>query len=124
MNKMIPTEIIHADENGDAVIGKNVEVGGTTKLNGGLKPIHDYVFIHTDSDVYRLIVLFEKYDEINEAYCGFGFIEHEGDIIYPGFFDYSILNGAITHFHGVFESKVFDFNGSSITESQISTTNI
>lgn len=124
MNKMIPSELIHTDKNGDAVIGKNLEVDGSTKLNGGLEPIHDYVFIHTDSDVYRLIVLFEKYDSINETYCGFGFIEHEGNAIYPGVFDYSILNGAITYLHGVFESKVFDFNGSSITESEISTSPI
>ena len=28
MNKMIPSEVIHTDENGDAVIGKNLEVKG------------------------------------------------------------------------------------------------
>lgn len=39
MNKMIPSELIHADENGNAVIGKNLEIDGTTKLNGGINPI-------------------------------------------------------------------------------------
>lgn len=122
MNKMIPSEIIHADENGNAVIGKNVEIDGTTKLSGGIEPIHNYK-IQTGGDIYRLIVLFETYDSLNQAYCSFGFIEKEGDSIYPGFFDYSISNGSITRFYGVFENKVYDFNGSNITESQILTSN-
>ena len=36
---MIPSELIHVDESGNAVIGKNLEADGTTKLNGGLSPI-------------------------------------------------------------------------------------
>ena len=39
MNKMIPSEIIHTDESGNAVIGKNLEVDGTAKLNGGIEPV-------------------------------------------------------------------------------------
>ena len=117
MNKMIPSEIIHADENG------NLEVDGATKLSGGLEPIHNYK-IEANGDIYRLIVLFERYDSLNQTYCSFGFIEIEGDSIYPGFFDYSIANGAITRFYGVFENKVYDFDGSNITQSIISTTSI
>ena len=120
MNIMIPSELIHADESGNAVIGKNLEVDGTTKLNGGIEPIHNYK-IQSDTGVYRLIVLFEKYDSVNGNYCAFGFLEYEGDTIYPGFFDYSIDNGAITHFYGVFESNIFELNGSTITQSAIST---
>lgn len=123
MNKMIPTELIHADENGNAIIGKNLEAKGTTKLSGGLEPVHNYK-IQTGGDIYRLTVLFERYDSLNDAYCAFGFIEKEGDSIYPGFFDYSISNGAITRFYGVFENKVYDFNGSNITESQLLTTSV
>lgn len=56
MKIMIPSELIHADENGDAVIGKNLEVGGTTKLNGGFKPIHTYnEGISTTINVYTEI---------------------------------------------------------------------
>ena len=111
---------VHFDESGNAVIGKNLEIDGATKLNGGLEPIHNYK-IQADGDIYRLIVLFEKYDSLNATYCSFGFIEREGDSIYPGFFDYSISNGAITRFYGVFENHIFDFNGTSVTESAIAT---
>lgn len=38
------SKYVHFDENGNAVIGKNLEVDGTTKLNGGLKPIAEYRF--------------------------------------------------------------------------------
>ena len=120
MNKMIPSEVIHADENGNAVIGKNLEIDGTTKLNGGIEPIHIYR-IQVGLDGYQLTVLFEKYDSNNVGYCAFGFLEHEGDSIYPGVFDYSINNGAITRFHGVFENTIYDFNGTNLTESQIAT---
>lgn len=53
MNKMIPSEVIHADGSGNAVIGKNVEIDGTTKLNGGLNPIHHYNLDESSTlDVY------------------------------------------------------------------------
>ena len=52
MNKMIPSEIINADKNGNAAIGKNLEVDGTTKLNGGLKAIHTYDYAGYTIDVY------------------------------------------------------------------------
>ena len=64
MNKMIPSELIHADENGDAVIGKNLEIDGTTKLSGGLKPIHHYV---TD-DGNTIDVYFETTTSDNNHY--------------------------------------------------------
>ena len=35
MNKMIPSEVINADKNGNAAIGKKLEGDGATKLNGG-----------------------------------------------------------------------------------------
>lgn len=114
------SKYVHFDENGNAVIGKNLEVKGTTKLNGGINPIHNYK-IQTGSGVYTLIVLFEKYDTVNLIYCGFGFLEHEGDSIYPGFFEYNTDNGAINYLHGVFDNYVYDFNGSVMTESQLAT---
>lgn len=123
MKVMISNELIHADENGNAVIGKNLEIKGTTKFNGGLEPIHNYK-IQTASDVYTLIVLFEKYDAVNENYCAFGFLEHEGDSIYPGFFDYSVDKGAITHFYGLFKDSFYELLNGSITQTAISTSSI
>ena len=109
------------DKKGNVRVEKSLEVKGTTKLNGGFEPIHSYE-IQADIVGYRLIVLFEKYDSINETYSAFGFIEHDGDSIYPGVFDYSINNGAITYFYGVFENKVYQLDGGSITESEITVT--
>ena len=43
MNKMIPSEVIHADENGNAVIG-------TAKLKGGLVPVFTDKFELQDSE--------------------------------------------------------------------------
>lgn len=44
---------VHFDENGNAVIGKNLEIDGTAKLSGGLNPIHHYKLDEsTTLDVY------------------------------------------------------------------------
>lgn len=123
MNKMIPSESIHVDKNGNAVIGKNLEINGTTKLNGGIEPIHNYE-IQADISGYSLIVLFEKYDSINQTYCAFGFIKDEGGSLYPGVFDYSVNNGVVTYFNGAFENKIFNLSGGTITVSEISTTTV
>ena len=39
---MIPSESISMDENSNVVIGKNLKIDGTAKMNGGLEPIHHY----------------------------------------------------------------------------------
>ena len=57
MNKMIPSELIHADASGNTVIGKNLEIDGTTKLNGGLTPIHTYPV----SSTQNINIMFETY---------------------------------------------------------------
>lgn len=44
MNKMIPSEVINVDENGDAVIGKNLKVGGKLHLNGEFANVRSYEF--------------------------------------------------------------------------------
>lgn len=58
---------IEIKRNGDVVIGKNLEVEGTTKLNNGFKPIHQYSYQGFSINVY-----FEK-----ETGSGFSFL---GDI--------------------------------------------
>ena len=49
--RMIDSELIEAlgtdikfDGTGNVIVGKNLEVGGTTKLNGGIKPIHTFTW--------------------------------------------------------------------------------
>ena len=70
MNKMIPSELIHADENGNAVMGKNLEIDGTTKLNGGFKPIHTYNFKDDEGNDYTLNILFEISDTEPTGFIG------------------------------------------------------
>ena len=62
--RMIDSELIEAlgtdikfDGNGNVVVGKNLKVGGTTKSNGGLAPIHTYPV----SSVQNINILFETY---------------------------------------------------------------
>lgn len=67
MKIMIPSELIHADANGNAVIGKNLEVVGTTKLNGGLNPIHHYK-LGEDISSSTLDVYFETVNSDDNHY--------------------------------------------------------
>lgn len=67
--RMIDSELIEAlgtdikfDGTGNVIVGKNLEVGGTTKLNDGLKPIHTYKWSLTQEDLewdYTLESLYE-----------------------------------------------------------------
>ena len=59
-------------DNGDVTVVRNLEVGGTTKLNGGLEPIHEYKL----GDDYALQVFFEKPDTLtgDNYFIGFGYI--------------------------------------------------
>lgn len=60
---------LEVKSNGDVAIGKNLEVDGTSKFNGGFKPIHTYEFSDQDND-YILEVWFEYVYQGNE----YGFI--------------------------------------------------
>ena len=67
--RMIDSELIEAlgtdirfDGTGNVIVGKSLEVGGTTKLNGGLKPIHRYTWSLTQEGFqwdYTLESLYE-----------------------------------------------------------------
>lgn len=67
--RMIDSELIEAlgtdikfDGTGNVIVGKNLEVGGTTKLNGGLKPIHTFTWSTTQDGMqwdYTLESLYE-----------------------------------------------------------------
>ena len=46
---------VHFDGNGNAVIGKNLEIDGTTKLNGGLNYIHKFEFSDNTESIWILI---------------------------------------------------------------------
>lgn len=106
MNKMIPSELIHADENGNAVIGKNLEIDGTTKLSGGLTPIHTYKL----DGVTTLYVYFEhmQYGD----FIGYGWIMNTGTSR-PCIFHYSLQDGKVTRFRGLSDDIIYEYNSNS-----------
>ena len=69
MKRMIDSELIEAlgtdikfDETGNVIVGKNLEVNGTTKLSDGIKPIHTYKWSLTQEGMqwdYTLESLYE-----------------------------------------------------------------
>ena len=63
--RMIDSELIEAlgtdikfDGTGNVIISKNLGVNGTTKLGGGLEPIHEYTF-NDDGAICKLGVFLE-----------------------------------------------------------------
>ena len=54
------SKYVHFDENGNAVLGKNLEVDGAIKLSGGFKPIHHYEISGSDGSVNNIDVYFES----------------------------------------------------------------
>ena len=88
MKKMIPSEIIHVDENG------NLEIDGATKLSGGLEPIHEYTF-NDGGDIRKLGVFFETYLSFINSYDFIGYIADSDGAIELCFGQYSIENGQL-----------------------------
>ena len=95
MKKMIPSEIIHVDENG------NLEVDGATKLSGGLKPIHEYTFTD-DGAICKLGIFFEAYLSLVNAYNFVGYILDSDDVINLCFGQYSIVNGQLNNIYALY----------------------
>ena len=92
---MIPSEIIHVDENG------NLEVDGATKLSGGLKPIHEYTFTD-DGAICKLGIFFEAYLSLVNAYNFVGYILDSDDVINLCFGQYSIENGQLKNIYALY----------------------
>ena len=106
MNKMIPSETIHTDGNSNVVIGKNLEIDGTTKLNGGFEPIHTYKL----DGVTTLYVYFEhaQYGE----FIGYGWITNTGTPR-PCIFHYALQDGKVIRFRGLSDDIIYEYNSNS-----------
>ena len=120
MNKMIPSEIIHADENGNAVIGKNLNVNGAIMANSGIKPIHTYDI----ASGTKFEILFETPSP--DGYTsGFGYIYYGGDgALYPGMFTYELTNGNLTSFRGTDGISLYSWDeGGELIMNNITTVN-
>lgn len=75
--RMIDSELIEAlgtdikfDGTGNVIVGKNLAVGGTTKLNGGLKPIHTFTWSLTQ-DEFKWDYTIESLYETMEGAMGY-----------------------------------------------------
>ena len=98
MNKMIPSELIHADENGNAVIGKNLKLDGTTKLIGGLEPVFTDKFeLQNQEGTYSCT--FIDYGEFKDTYIHILYFDFDdGTSQTIGLGTYNVDNNGVTTF--------------------------
>ena len=85
--RMIDSELIEAlgtdirfDENGNVKVGKNLEIGGTTKLLNGLKPIHTYSTPVIDGQSYDIDVYIQKYNDQSDTYGFMGILRYRNPV--------------------------------------------
>ena len=90
-------------------------------IKGGLKPIHTYDV----ADGTRFDVLFEILSP-DGWYSGFGYILNGEDAsIYPGIFNYNVVDGKIVSFSGMDNSSKYSWSeGEGLNINSISTTDI
>ena len=79
MKRMIDNELLTADKNG-ITVGKNLEVGGTTKLLKGLKPIHTYSTPVIDGQSYDIDVYIQKYNDQSDTYGFMGILRYRNPV--------------------------------------------
>ena len=117
--RMIDSELIEAlgtdikfDGTGNVTVGKNLEVGGTTKLNGGLEPIHTYKL----DGVTTLYVYFEhaQYGD----FIGYGWITNIGTSR-PCIFHYALQDGKVIRFRGLSDDIIYEYRDNKIQTSSI-----
>ena len=111
---MIDSELIEAlgtdikfDGTGNVMVGKNLEVGGTTKLNGGLKPIHTYQL----DGITKLYVYFKGTDHdssVPNDFIGYGWIERFGNGR-PCIFYYALQDGNVSVFKGLSNDTIYEY---------------
>ena len=123
--RMIDSELIEAlgtdikfDGTGNVIISKNLEVNGTTKLGGGLKPIHEYNLISGE----KLVILDEKFSVGDDGFVGFGYVDDNMDTIYPALFNYSLENDKVTSFYGVGNGMMLEIIGDQLVISDLAIT--
>lgn len=78
------------DEDGNITARNDLEAEGTTKLNGGLKPIHSYVFSDTNGQNYP----FDVYVEVQTNPNQFSFLgKYSGSLCFG---IYTFENGEVS----------------------------
>lgn len=93
MNKMIPSEIIRADENG------NLEIDGAIKLSGGLDPVFTDKFeLQDNTTTYKCT--FIDYGEIKGTYFHILYFDFDdGGSQTLGFGTYDLDNYGVSKFN-------------------------
>ena len=122
--RMIDSELIEAlgtdikfDEAGNVIVGKNLEVGGTTKLNKGIKPIHTYKL----DGITTLYVIFEDVDHdgsVPNDFMGYGWIERFGNGS-PCIFYYALQDGKVSVFKGLSNDTIYEYSNNTMQTSKI-----
>ena len=91
--RMIDSELIEAlgtdirfDGTGNVVVGKNLEVGGKTQLNGGIKPIHTYSTPVIDGQSYDIDVYIQKYNDQSDTYGFMGILRYRNPVYDNSFY--------------------------------------
>lgn len=80
---------IGVDEEGNTTVGKNLKINGTTKLNGGFNPIHEYSIVSGEY-AESISVYFESQSQ--DGWCQFVGKNGNDDLIYG---IYQINNGTL-----------------------------
>ena len=114
MNKMIPSESIHTDGNSNVVIGKNLKIDGTTKINGGIEPIYTYSL-----GDYTFSVLFERHEEESTEHSFFGYIVFDDGSTVPCIGTYSILENNLTSFYAISYNTIYSWNEGGTFEQKL-----
>lgn len=105
---LTPDGSITKNENGSYVLDGDVDITGTTKLNGGLKPIHTYKL----DGITNLYVYFEDTDHdssVPDDFLGYGWIERFGNGR-PCMFYYALQNGKVSVFKGLSNDTIYEYS--------------
>lgn len=112
------------DEEGNITADKNLDINGTTKLNGGFNPIHSYVFTDTNAINYP----FDVYAEVETETNLFSFFGNYSNSFCYGI--YRLENGKVSEIRILYMNDISvnpyilhgdNFTGQDTTDEQIKT---
>lgn len=112
------------DKEGNLTAGKNLEIDGTTKLNGGLNAIHSYVLTDNNGQNYP----FDVYVELQIQDNWFSFFGKYSDSLCYGI--YTLDNGKVSELRVLYLNDPSgnpyilhgdNFSGNATTDQEIQT---
>lgn len=112
------------DEEGNITAGKNLEIDGQLKTNGGFNPIHSYVFTDTNAIDYP----FDVYAEVQTETDQFSFFGKYSNSLCYGL--YRLQNGKVSEIRILYLNDISvnpyilhgdSFTGNDTTDQEIKT---